>query len=650
MENNINKKTFLFFAFILSVICITIISLSPVAGKNNQLASVSAASKTETSQKDISGKRVIGITIKEDFLGSPKKENHSDDVIQKIFIDGKSYNLETENINLEFKTGIYDVKGSLDLKTGIVKISDARFLGNISDGTQNKNLTILPVKDNLTKIKPKKVAVFLFDHTDTATQPFYPSDIEEIMFGNGNFKKYFREASYGRQQITGDAFGWFTIPQNVGNGLCQANPEQIGNFIQDGEGINLNEYTNFVIITLCNGAVANGSSNTGPLPYIINGNTYNKTVSWVNISESKWNMASDQMSQSAPEENILTNLEHLLIHEFGHALGLFHAHGISCQGNTSEENCSGVGLGNYFDVMSYNTIGLHLNAWSKAKLGWFINGELKIINQSGIYEIKDLARGNMGGQISQTPIAYRIRPSVNSIKTPIWIEFRNAYGFDSGINTQEFEGEGDTPPFDISENKNGIMIYKEGFEGMFSGQINPKTARLMYLRNSPNTENPNPYQVSLNPGETYEEPRYGLSITSLSSNDPNKRRFQVNLNPNLACTRLNPKVDYNFLGNSVIQPGGTTFVKVNIKNMDYISCPNSNLIHNINFGNNLSQSGGLNNLSNLLSNMSSDDERSFSFGIYSNPSTLPGTYAVSVSIQNQSSALSSTIEIPVTIQ
>jgi hypothetical protein len=210
-------------------------------------------------------------------------------------------------------------------------------------------------------------------------------------------------------------------------------------------------------------------------------------------------------------------------------------------------------------------------------------------------------------------------------------------------------GEND-PPYNISENQNGIFVYKEGFENMYSGQINPKTARLMYLRGAPNLgTNANPYQVSLGQGQTYSEPRYGLSITTLAPTSPNTQRFQVSMNSNFACTRLAPQLSASVFGSNNIAPNQGTSIKVSMKNMDYLSCPNSNFLYSFNFGG-LIQNGNSSTLTSFLSNLSPDDERSFGLGVWVPNNTQAGTYNVSVTITNQSSGLSSTVTIPITVQ
>jgi hypothetical protein len=75
---NSNKKDFLFWAVIMAIVCVTMISIIPTTAKikERQLAQAKVATtqrEASFNNLDISGKRIIGVSIKEDF---GEKESH----------------------------------------------------------------------------------------------------------------------------------------------------------------------------------------------------------------------------------------------------------------------------------------------------------------------------------------------------------------------------------------------------------------------------------------------------------------------------------------------------------------------------------------------------------------------------------------------
>ena len=60
-----------------------------------------------------------------------------------------------------------------------------------------------------------KVLVILVNFQDKTTQPFTTDQARDVAFNTTS--NYYREASYGQTWLTGDVFGWFTIPVSSTN-------------------------------------------------------------------------------------------------------------------------------------------------------------------------------------------------------------------------------------------------------------------------------------------------------------------------------------------------------------------------------------------------------------------------------------------------
>ena len=607
-------------------------------GGTDQAAAAIVAGK-KVAREPISGTYAISTIYKEDFA---KKKFETKTLIR---INGRDEEFTAENVLMEFNTGSYVVSGyrengKITLTSIRPNSADLAKIGALAQEVRGER-----------SVTPRNVAVFLVDFQDTATQPFYPADIDQKMFGTGTFAKYFKENSYGKQSITGDVFGWFTLNRNAG--ACLIDPQTDLTPIVANSPINLADFNHIVIVANCASNTSMGMSNTGPQPYVINGTTYNIPVSWVMTSANRFSVASDGSSETLATPFPLTTLDYLLMHEFSHSLGFHHAHGMNCVGTVPNAQCSGIGNGNYYDILSYTQLALHMSGWEKNRLGWFTGNEIKTITQSGTYTLTNLEAPS----VALGTRAFRIKPSVNSGKTPIWLEYRGGVGFDYGLNTPTNGGVGGNgPAYDIRNNQKGLFIYKEGFEGIYSGMLNPASAYLMYLRNSPNLgAGGNPYEVSMNAPGTWSEPRYGVTITAMPLPNPMSTTlpFQVTMNPNLACTTLPPKVELNLIPPTTANIGTVWGVSPRLVNMDYISCPGSSFTISLGAGlpvtivaNNFNSP----NMISFLSNLAPDDERVPSPNIYIAPGTSAGQYTIPFIFTNTTSGLSTTLNVPLTIQ
>lgn len=195
--------------------------------------------------------------------------------------------------------------------------------------------------------KQIKLAVLMVNFTTDTSTPYSAIQLKSNIFTNAvSTANYWRESTGGQVQITGDIFGWYTIPfgtdgcNNIMNWMTQAEAKATA------AGVNLDNYTNYELwfpwTDACGGWAGIGTVG-GNLTWIENPPYYtDKYWAWP-------------------------------AHELGHNLTLLHSRSLACgsvplQADLSQ--CSSDEYGDPFDVMGQgwadpgDATGLH-----KAALG-----------------------------------------------------------------------------------------------------------------------------------------------------------------------------------------------------------------------------------------------------------------------------------------
>lgn len=345
--------------------------------------------------------------------------------------------------------------GSLLLFSGSSVKSNSR----TKSSTTTSSTTVLP-----NTIGAQSTLVILINfQDDPGNEPYTIADAQSAVFGTAS--NVLLSNSYGQTWLTGDVVGWFTIP--LSSTSCDTSTiASDAQAAASAAGVDLSAYAHYIYMfpqdNACGWA---GASNIGGDP----------SQSWIN---------------GGPQT-------HTLVHEFGHALGLWHSHLLDC-GTTATigSNCSVIEYGDILDTMGApQSAAPEYNAFQKERLGWLGYGaspSITTVTASGTYVINAYELYGSG------PNALKILKSVdpaNGAKTWYYIEARQAIGPDAFIANEPSENETD-----------GVLVHI-GTEG------NPNSDDLLDM--TPAT--PTYYwwfDPSLATGQSFTDPTAGVTFTT----------------------------------------------------------------------------------------------------------------------------------------
>jgi len=315
----------------------------------------------------------------------------------------------------------------------------------------------------------QSVLVVLVNFADDAVQPYTIADAQSMFFGEVN--GYVLENSYGQTSITGNVYGWYTIPDSV----TSCDITQIAADAQSAAaaaGVNLSNYTRYVYVFPWNAACGfAGASNVGGNP----------SQSWIN---------GDTLDV------------HVIDHELGHAFGLWHSHLLDCGPSaTIGSNCTVNEYGDIIDTMgAYQPASPHYNGFQKERLGWLNYGaspSITTVQSGGTYVINAYEIAGSG------PNALKILKSTDpatGTKTWYYIEARQPIGFDAFLTNGTCE-----PCWDQTVT-NGVLIHSgTDNDGSTSDLLDMTPATQTYAWW---------FDPSLAAGQAFRDPAAGVTITT----------------------------------------------------------------------------------------------------------------------------------------
>jgi hypothetical protein len=251
--------------------------------------------------------------------------------------------------------------------------------------------------------------VMLVNFQDNTSQPYTSSQAATAIFTDAN--AFVLENSYLQTSLTGTVVGWYTLPTTTtalqtSNGCDIQTIQNDANAAATAAGVNVAVYRRLVYlfpkISFCGFA---GASDIGGNP-----------------------------SHSYLNGDLAT---HTVVHEFGHAFGLWHSHFLFCGSTITPSTCTSVEYGDPSDsIGAMSDYAAHFNAFQKERLGWLIDGNspgITTATTSGTYSIQPFETATSGAK------AIKIFQSVDSttgMNMYFYLEARKGVGlYDSYLTS-----------------------------------------------------------------------------------------------------------------------------------------------------------------------------------------------------------------------
>jgi len=430
-----------------------------------------------------------------------------------------------ERISLHFKSNPHGSLSGTEVRASGVLVGDAMAvesgeddiltlaLGGGADGGTN-GAAPAPVANTFGE---QRIAVILVNFTSNTSEPWTTADAHDVVFNTVN--AFFQENSQGQAWLSGDVFGWFTLPLDPAG--CPTTDISIeARKAAYESGVNLSDYDRLIYAFPDIGCSWSGLGDVGGSP----------STAW--------------FDGTLTEAGVVS-------HELGHNFGLFHSHSLACSGELPlSDVCITDEYGDVLDRMGESWSG-HFNAFQKERLGWLNYGESPAIvtaDSSGSYTLEAYASPSNGVKAIRIP---RDTDPATGQARWYYLESRQAIGFDDFLVASYYG----------ASVMNGVVFRLGTWDSANSSHL---------LHMTPDSPTFDWRDLALAVGASYSDPVAGVTVT-VDAVDSGGAIVTVSYGPQI-CVHAAPTVNLIPSGSDWVVPGTPLSYTATVSNNDSGAC------------------------------------------------------------------------------
>jgi hypothetical protein len=249
----------------------------------------------------------------------------------------------------------------------------------------------------------KRVAVVLLNFSNDASEPWTPAYAAGIAFTNANsVAAYYADSSWGQLTLTGDVFGWYTIPES-NSGCATSTWSNSANTAAASAGVDLSSYDHVV-------------------------------YAFPDVPGCAWSGIATMPGRTSWLNGTSGMTLRTMAHELGHNFGTHHASTVSCSvagervSLALPSDCAIAEYGDLYTVMGSATQYLH-TGFSRGNFGWLQATNTLTVSSSGDYLIRPIELNE--------PASPQVLRIARTSGTYLMLEYRQPTGvFDAFATTE----------------------------------------------------------------------------------------------------------------------------------------------------------------------------------------------------------------------